>query len=87
MRVQHVHDSSPVYKRFVFVINLSSTGPKLDWDPDIVAALDDDFDFEDPDNVLDEDFILHANTDGKDIGPRKTSDDRYFVASNYIIYI
>ncbi|KAG8577521.1 hypothetical protein GDO81_010209, partial [Engystomops pustulosus] len=33
----------------------------LDLDPDIVAALDDDFDFENPDNQLDDDFILHAN--------------------------
>lgn len=31
-------------------------------DPDIVAALDEDFDFEDPDNVLDDDFILQANS-------------------------
>ncbi|KAG7275000.1 hypothetical protein CRUP_001093 [Coryphaenoides rupestris] len=30
-------------------------------DPDIVAALDEDFDFDDPDNVLDDDFILKAN--------------------------
>lgn len=30
-------------------------------DPDIVAALDDDFDFDDPDNLLEDDFILQAN--------------------------
>ena len=30
-------------------------------DPDIVAALDEDFDFDDPDNMLDDDFILKAN--------------------------
>lgn len=41
------------------------TGPRLDWDPDIVAALDDDFDFDDPENVLDDDFILHANEEGQ----------------------
>ncbi len=29
-------------------------------DPDIVAAMDDDFDFEDPDNALDDDFIIKA---------------------------
>ncbi len=29
-------------------------------DPDIVAAMDDDFDFEDPDNALDDDFIMKA---------------------------
>lgn len=36
-------------------------GPRLDFDPDIVAALDDDFDFENPDNLLEDDFILKAN--------------------------
>ncbi|KAK2141617.1 hypothetical protein LSH36_1068g00008 [Paralvinella palmiformis] len=35
--------------------------PKLDWDPDIVAALDEDFDFSDPDNELEDDFVLQAN--------------------------
>lgn len=33
----------------------------LDLDPDVVAALDDDFDFSDPENQLDDDFILKAN--------------------------
>ncbi|XP_004452092.1 protein LTV1 homolog [Dasypus novemcinctus] len=37
------------------------SGPRLDFDPDIVAALDDDFDFDDPDNLLEDDFILQAN--------------------------
>ncbi|NP_001133096.1 LTV1-like [Salmo salar] len=37
------------------------SGPRLDMDPDIVAALDEDFDFDDPDNMLDDDFILKAN--------------------------
>lgn len=36
-------------------------GPRLDLDPDIIAALDDDFDFDDPDNLLEDDFILRAN--------------------------
>lgn len=40
-------------------------GPQPDWDPDIVEALDDDFDFDDPDNQLDDDFILKANNDGE----------------------
>lgn len=31
-------------------------------DPDIVAALDEDFDYEDPDNILDDDFIFKANS-------------------------
>ncbi|XP_018419936.1 PREDICTED: protein LTV1 homolog [Nanorana parkeri] len=33
----------------------------LDLDPDVVAALDDDFDFSDPENQLDDDFIIKAN--------------------------
>jgi protein LTV1 len=35
-------------------------GPQPDWDPDIVAAMDEDFDFEDPDNQLEDDFIQQA---------------------------
>ena len=35
--------------------------PKFDWDPDIVAALDDDFDYEDPDNELEDNFMELAN--------------------------
>lgn len=37
------------------------SGPRLDMDPDIVAALDEDFDYDDPENVLEDDFILKAN--------------------------
>ncbi len=36
-------------------------GPRPDLDPDIVAALDDDFNFDDPDNELEDDFIAVAN--------------------------
>lgn len=36
-------------------------GPRPDLDPDIIAALDDDFDFDSPDNLLEDDFILRAN--------------------------
>lgn len=45
------------------------SGPRLDFDPDIVAALDDDFDFDDPENLLEDDFILQANkpTGGEEI--------------------
>nr|CAG4644080.1 EOG090X08PQ [Lepidurus arcticus] len=39
-------------------------GPRPDLDPDVVAALDDDFNFEDPDNELEDDFILKANAIG-----------------------
>ena len=40
---------------------LSVTGPQPDWDPDIVAALDDDFDFDNPENQLEDDFVVEAN--------------------------
>ena len=35
-------------------------GPRPDWDPEIVAALDDDFDYEDESNMLEDDFVLKA---------------------------
>ncbi|XP_023295563.2 protein LTV1 homolog [Lucilia cuprina] len=41
-------------------------GPRPDWDPDVVAALDDDFDFENEDNVLEDDFVIQAMGDGED---------------------
>ncbi|XP_076847904.1 protein LTV1 homolog [Brachyhypopomus gauderio] len=37
------------------------SGPRLDMDPDIVAGLDEDFDFDDPENILDDDFVIKAN--------------------------
>ncbi|KAM4612383.1 protein LTV1 homolog [Polymixia lowei] len=37
------------------------SGPRLDMDPDIVAGLDEDFDYDDPDNLLEDDFIIKAN--------------------------
>nr|CAH0105863.1 unnamed protein product [Daphnia galeata] len=39
----------------------ASIRPRPDLDPDIVAALDDDFNFDDPDNELEDDFIAFAN--------------------------
>lgn len=42
---------------------LFDSGPRLDLDPDIVAAMDEDFDFEDPDNELDDDFMMMAQSD------------------------
>ena len=35
-------------------------GPQPDWDPDVVAAMDEDFDFDDPANQLEDDFVLQA---------------------------
>ncbi|XP_002155098.3 protein LTV1 homolog [Hydra vulgaris] len=37
-------------------------GPQPDWDPDIVAALDDDVDLNDPENFLEDDFVIKANS-------------------------
>lgn len=31
-------------------------------DPDIVAALDEDFDYDDPENILQDDFIVKATS-------------------------
>lgn len=44
---------------YLFLFNF--LGPRLDFDPDIVAALDDDFDFDNPENILEDDFVLQAN--------------------------
>ena len=42
------------------LLNLAApiSGPRPEWDPDIVAALDDALDLDDPENMLDDDFIL-----------------------------
>lgn len=45
----------------MFWVFFNFLGPRLDFDPDIVAALDDDFDFDDPENILEDDFVLQAN--------------------------
>ena len=34
------------------------SGPRPDLDPDFVAALDDALDLNDPDNILDDDFVI-----------------------------
>lgn len=36
-------------------------GPQLQFDPDIVAAMDEDFDYDDPDNQLEDNFIELAS--------------------------
>lgn len=56
------------------------SGPRLDFDPDIVAALDDDFDFDNPDNLLEDDFIVKANVPGsieqeKEVGECQSGDE------------
>lgn len=39
------------------------TGLRLDLDPDIVAAMDEDFDYDDPENQLEDNFIELANAE------------------------
>lgn len=43
---------------WVLPLQNCTVGPRPDWDPDIVAALDDAIDLEDPDNILEDNFIL-----------------------------
>ncbi|EZA57294.1 hypothetical protein DMN91_002414 [Ooceraea biroi] len=40
------------------------TGPQLDLDPDLVAAMDEDFDYDDPENQLEDNFMELANVEG-----------------------
>lgn len=42
------------------------SGLRLDLDPDVIAALDDDFDYNNPDNQLEDNFIELANVDTSD---------------------
>lgn len=44
-------------------------GPRPDWDPDVVAALDEDFNFDDPSNVLEDNFMELAM--GGEDGPEE----------------
>ena len=46
---------------FCFVL---TTGLRLDLDPEIVAAMDEDFDFGDPNNELEDNFMELANASG-----------------------
>lgn len=49
-------------------------GPHPEWDPDVVAALDDDFDFDNEDNQLEDDFVLKAMGESGD-GDDDNEDD------------
>ncbi|PSN51643.1 Protein LTV1 [Blattella germanica] len=42
------------------------SGPRLDLDPDIVAAMDEDFDYDNPENELEDNFMELANAEGSD---------------------
>lgn len=60
------------------------SGPKLvDWDPDIVEALDDDYDFEDPNNELEDNFMEMAMGGAvEDDGDEQWEDEESDVDSN-----
>lgn len=45
----------------LYPLFLPFLGLNLDLDPDIVAAMDEDFDYSDPENQLEDDFVLKAN--------------------------
>ncbi|XP_076239549.1 LTV1 ribosome biogenesis factor [Calliopsis andreniformis] len=51
------------------------SGLQLDLDPDVVAALDDDFDFNDPNNELEDNFIELANADDELAEDEEEEDD------------
>ncbi|XP_046473342.1 protein LTV1 homolog [Neodiprion pinetum] len=53
------------------------SGLRLDVDPEIVAAMDEDFDFEDPDNQLEDNFFELANAEGSDIEFDEHDEDGY----------
>jgi len=54
-------------------------GLDLSLDPDIIAAMDDDYNFEDPDNEFDDDFIMQLNEEGDedDDGSYDENDDEW----------
>ena len=56
----YMNRNSSVGSIFQILSQLIS-GLRLDLDPDIVAAMDDDFDYDNCDNMLEEDFMALAN--------------------------
>jgi len=50
-------------------------GLDLSLDPDVVAAMDDDFDYEDPDNEFQDDFIQELMGDGEEGGEEADDED------------
>ncbi|KAL3286944.1 hypothetical protein HHI36_001430 [Cryptolaemus montrouzieri] len=53
-------------------------GPQLHLDPDIVAAMDEDFDFDDPENQLEDNFIELAEGLASDQEFDENDEDNYF---------
>ncbi|XP_067633639.1 protein LTV1 homolog [Eurosta solidaginis] len=60
------------------MLNRAATvvGPRPDWDPDVVAALDEDSDFDNEENLLEDDFVMKAMADESDTdGDNDEADD------------
>lgn len=59
------------------------TGPRPDWDPDIVEGLDEDFNFEDPNNLIDDNFMqLAMEGEGSDEEWEDEAEEQSDVDSN-----
>lgn len=61
------------------VIYFYMVGPQLHLDPDVVAAMDDDFDYNNPDNQLEDNFIELADGVTSD----QEFDDEFEIESDY----
>jgi len=59
------------------------TGLDLSLDPDIVAAMDDDFNFDDPNNELDDDFMMQAMDEGGSGDDSDYDDENSDVGSDF----
>lgn len=58
-------------------------GLRLDLDPDVVAAMDEDFDFSDPENELEDNFLELANQSGSEPQSEEEYDEYEDDESNY----
>ncbi|OXA63705.1 protein LTV1 homolog [Folsomia candida] len=65
------------YKEDIGLLNKAATsrGPRPDLDPDIIAALDDDFDFENKEYELEDNFVELANLEQGVIEGEPTAED------------
>jgi len=61
------------------------TGLQLNFDPDVLAAMDDDFDYNDPENQLEDDFMKLANVESDD--SEEFRDNGKFIKMDIIFYI
>jgi hypothetical protein len=51
-----------LFQKSNLIIKYFILDPKIHWDPDVIAALDDDeFDYDANENAIDDDFMLKAN--------------------------